>query len=437
MSNDKPFMVRRSRNSKKEEVNVVETNEEVKPNSEPIKKAETSEKPKRRRVTNGEEKRSETKEKAPLKEDRPKQEKEKPEEKKEEKKAEPVKVKKTKKKQDVSISEEEKETKQKSAGIVANKKIINSEVVGDADDEFVYQLEKVKNQDEELYKKLLENKENKTICWGTVSAVEPDTGIGKATITVMWKGIRVLIPDSAYFEDSWNFGSEYEKLSSKEKTERREKAARETIMSNCPFIVVAVIKNEITEGNHAGEEEIIAYGDRLSALEKLRDIYFIHKETNDPVEVNINDQANANVVYVAEDFATVECLGVETRINAYNLNEDYVDNCKDFVSPGDVIKVRIKRIGIEGKKVYLSATGRLNLGSKAMSSLKIGGSYLGTVESFNKGKSLYTIKLRNGVNVSVHEGNVQGHTPINIGDRVAVMIKELKQEYAFGVAMKV
>ena len=41
------------------------------------------------------------------------------------------------------------------------------------------------------------------------------------------------------------------------------------------------------------------------------------------------DQANANIIYVSEELITVECLGVETRIDCYNLNEAYVDNCKN------------------------------------------------------------------------------------------------------------
>ena len=234
--------------------------------------------------------------------------------------------------------------KKKDDGIVANKRIVNDIFIGDVSSDMKYELERSEDEEEKVYQELLQAKEKGKILWGLVAGVDVDTSNNHAIITVIYNGVRVLMLDSGFFEPNWNFGEGYEQLSEKEKVERRLKGARLTIGAHVPFIVKGVEKQSVIKGNLKGEKEVVAVATRTEALAKLRDIYFLHKETKEPVDVYVNDQANANVIYVHENFVTVECLGVETRINAYSLNEDYVENCNDFVSVGDVIKVRTTRI---------------------------------------------------------------------------------------------
>ncbi len=316
--------------------------------------------------------------------------------------------------------------------------------------DIAYQLEQDTDEDEELYKRLEEHRRKKDVLWGTVSGVELSSKGDQVLFTIIWDTVRVIIPASVYFEKTWNFGAGYESLSKDEKIARHIVAGRETMGANCPFILKAVSRDVIQSGRYEGESEVIAVGSRTEALEILRDIYFYHKNTEHPVEVRVNDQANANIIYVSEELITVECLGVETRIDCYNLNESYVDNCKDFVKPGQVMRVRIKKIDIRPDRVYLAVTGRLNLGSKKISSIKINGSYLGYVESYNRRKGIYTCKiypdarLKNGkfvsrddgVNVSVHKNAVNGHEELNVGDSVHIKVKEILGSFAVGIATK-
>lgn len=308
----------------------------------------------------------------------------------------------------------------------------------DISQDIVDELEKVKNYENEMYQKLLAHKENKTIVWGIVSGVEGDSTYNKAIITVMWNGIRILIPDTAYFEKTWKFQNGYESMSAEEKMESRILAARETLFANCPVIILGVSKQKIEDGKFEGEEEIVAIGSRVDALAMRRDKYFLHRYAKKPVDVAIGNIAPANIVYVAKEFITVECLGVETRIDCYNLSEDKViNNAEDFFKVGEVIEVRVKKIRFEGDDVRLTVSHMLNQGSKMVRTLKVPSSHIGFVKSFNKLKDIYTIILKNGAKVSVHINGTLNHTEINVGDRVAVFIKDVKEDYAIGVAMKV
>lgn len=324
--------------------------------------------------------------------------------------------------------------------IVASKDTINLDMFTGASEDIYGDL----NIDEEdeleaQYELLKQNKDNNSVLWGIVSGVDVDTTSRFVIVTVYWNNTRILIHENEYFEKTFNFGYDFDELSTSEKLDKKVRSARYNIGSKCPFIITEVGKLPITSGYYSGEDEIVAVASRKQALAKIRDKYFIHKYSDNPVTVPVNAKAKANVLYVCETYVTVECLGVETRIDAYNLNERYVSNCMDFVKVGDVIKVRVKKEPrINGDEVYLSVSGRLNNGSRSINALRVGGSYLGEVESFNKVKRLYTIRLKSGIVVSVLEKGVQGHMELNAGDRAAVLITDIKPEgYAFGMAMKI
>lgn len=319
--------------------------------------------------------------------------------------------------------------------IVANKRVVN-------EDEF---LEK-----DDILSVLSRHKDTQTVLYGELVGSEIDAQSGKAFATVQYRNVLVRIPDTAYFTYSYKFNDEY--YSEKDKLKRAEmckRAINQNIGSRCPFVVINIVVRESVMGNHKGEEEIEVYGDRVQALELRKDKYFFHKNCNEPVMIYENDQAEANVIQVTEKYATLEVLGVEYRIDCYNLKEGYVVNCRDEVKNGDVIKVRFKRIRIQGTEVLIKVTGRLNLGSKQSKSLVIGGEYMGHIESPNYNSKIWTVRLFNGDVATVPmQGGTFGHQELTVGDRVAVMIKECKEivnedtkevesRYYYGVAMKI
>jgi len=347
-----------------------------------------------------------------------------------------TKAKKETPKPKVAIAEEKPPIKEKKRpeGIKASKEKIETFEDVDISDDLIEEVTKEDKRQEELYQKLLEYKEHGNVVYGSVFGVDSDSTYSKAIIKVVWNGIVILVPDTAYFEPSWHFPAGYEHLSEEGKMTSRVMSARETIGALCPVVIKGVGKNI----NEEGEEQITVFGSRTDALAVRRDKYFLHKNTDDPREVKINSVAKANVVYVNKDFITVECLGVETRMDCYNLSEnEVVTNCTDFYKPGDVINVRVKKIRFEGNSVYLAVTGLLNNSSQAVKTIKEQGSYFGHVRSYNKLKDIYTVVLKNGAKASVHSNGVYNHVAINPGDRVCVHVLEVKEDYVIGIARKV
>ncbi len=226
----------------------------------------------------------------------------------------------------------------------ATSRIVNMDLFGVVSSDIIYQIEEDQKEEDELFERLEEYRKNETILWGTVSGVELNTQGNKVIVVVMWENTRILIPENVFFEKNWDFGKEYKSLSEEEKLSRHIVAAREMLNANVPFVIKGVLRKTISEGSYKGEEEIVAVGDKSAAMGKLRDIYFYHRNTDSPIEVGINDQANANIIYVAEEFITVECLGVETRIDALRLGDSVGGNCGHYVKTGQVMRVGIKKV---------------------------------------------------------------------------------------------
>ena len=113
-----------------------------------------------------------------------------------------------------------------------------------------------------------------------------------------------------------------------------------------------------------------------------------------------------------------------------------VENCADFVQPGDTIPVRVRKLHVSPGKVYLTVSGRLNESSKLIHTMRQGAVYLGHVDHYNKAKDRYTIVLKNGVYGTATSGQVQGGIGLNPGDRVAFRVAEIKQGYLIGNVMK-
>ena len=293
----------------------------------------------------------------------------------------------------------------------------------------------------EIYKKLLLAQKTRQLLYGEVYGIEPNEKLGKVIIAVMWNGVKISIPDSEYFEPNFEFGSRYKIASAEEQLKRRAIMAGFQNGARVAFIVKAVQRDVIRGGEYDGEYNIACVASRKEAMELMRDIYFYHKERvharNSIKDIKIGDIAEANVIAVKEDVIVVECFGVETRIPAREASEEYIENCKDFFSPGDTIKVKVKKVYINGSSsVYLTVSGKINDSSKFINTMNVKSTYLGTVESVNRNKKIYNVRLKNGVLAGVLFDNVQGNVPLFIGNKVTVKVSKVKDTYVYGSALK-
>ena len=311
--------------------------------------------------------------------------------------------------------------------------------IGVESEELIQQrLKEERNTEEETYNQLLEYKKNKTILWAEVYSSEIDTRLGIVGILALWNGFRICIPDKMYFLDSYQFSLDYKTLKPEEKVVVRQRFASYQIGAHVCFTITAIDRKP----KESGEGYIYGViGNRIEALNILQDIYFKHKKYNvgKPVDIQVGDLAEAHVLSVSSRYAVVETLGIETRIDAFNLSNEYVDDCHEIVKPGDTLKVRIRKLHInEGNEpTYLTVSARLNKTPDAISGMKIGSTYLGVVNKFNKETSVYTVRLKNGVNASVFENNVMNHQKLFSGDSVIVLVTEIEKEYVKGSVMKI
>lgn len=308
----------------------------------------------------------------------------------------------------------------------------------ESEDLIQQRLKEERNVEEDTYNQLLEYKKNKTILWAEVYSSEIDNNLGIVGILALWNGFRICIPDKMYFLDSYNFSTDYRTLNPQEKLVVKQRFASYQIGAHVCFTITAIDRKPKEDGDGFIYGVI---GNRVEALNILQDIYFKHKKYNvgRPVDIKVGDIAEAHVLSVSSLYAVVEALGVETRVDAFSLSNEYVDNCHDIVKPGDTLKVRIRKLHInEGDKpTYLTVSARINKTPDAISNMKVGSTYLGVVTKFNKESNLYTVRLKNGVNAAVIEKNIVNHQKLFNGDSVIVLVTTIEKEYVKGSVMKV
>ena len=316
-------------------------------------------------------------------------------------------------------------------------------------DEILEKETKEKSEKEladETFKRLESLRRTGHIAWGEIYGVEPAEFLSKSgsrfAVCVRFNGAKILIPDKEYFEDTFNFGSDYDALSAEEKNNRRAATARYQIGARICFVVKGVSKDVIEEGEFAGSYNTVAVASRREAMAELRDMFFLHKHNPDIPSrtVEVGDTAEARVVGVREAYALVECLGVETRVDAFQLNDDYVENCNDFVKPGDRIKVRVRKVYVNSDdSIWLTVSGRMNEVPRAISEIKVGGTYLGKVDHYNSGSNTYTILLKPmGISASVKAdaSHINGGIDLMNGDDVSVLVTNVAGAFVIGKAKK-
>ena len=329
-------------------------------------------------------------------------------------------------------------------------KKITDALVGTISDDLLITKEKSEAEiSNDLYTTLKRYEHDGEILWGTVVGVELEAK--DVVVIVVWNGIMVKIPATSYFEPEFDFGKNFSRMRfNEDKLAKIARCAKYQLNAKVCFKVAAVRKRLYKTGPFAGSYEIICIGNRRLAMETIRDIYFWHKnrklsESQTPRSIKVGDIiTNVNVLSVKEDNVLVECKGVETRLGAHNLLDScVVDNCCDYVKPGDSITVRVKQIylneqenGLSGN-VHLSVTGRLNEPKKNLSMIQIGADYLAVVDGFNKEKGVYTMIVKGyGVPAAVPESNVLGRIGLIRGDMVLVHVTNKYDGFISGSARK-
>lgn len=330
-------------------------------------------------------------------------------------------------------SKEKPKAKTKKTKKQVKKEIKNEIKVGLVSKEILKKEKKKSNSNQEILKEFLSYKRKRVVLWGIVSGIETEEQNIK--VTILYNNIPISIKDNNYFDSNFRFSPEYASLSKQDKLDDKNFKIMTSVGSICPFIIIKAVEEN-------GELNIV--GSRTDALNKLRDIYFYHRycAKNEMQEVKEGQILQANVIYVCEQFATIELCGVETRLSIHTASEYPISNCKEALKVGDVIKVKIKKIHINEDSIYLKVTRRLGLGKQVINKIKEGDTRLCVVDSYSRSKDSYTCKYKvdeeHYINVTVNRSSVNGHLELNVGDTVSVKIVKVNKEdgYAIGSAFK-
>lgn len=325
----------------------------------------------------------------------------------------------------------------------AHETLIQIENIGIESEELLERHKKAqekrqKNKNEESYRQLLRFKDMKTILWSEVESVELDEKHNMIGIIAYWNGLRVCIPDVFYFEPNFRFPkkvyeegtSAYEKLNLKRRVATYQTRAK----------ICFTIENITHEKQDDGTYRYGIIGNRVDAMKRLRDFFFLHNQYNVglPVKVTKGCIADAHILSVTPYGALAECLGVEVRLDAYALSNNLVENCTEVVQPGDKLEVRIRnyRVNDDGS-ISLYVSGRMNKSSEEIELMKKNSTYTGTVTSYNKEKQRYTVRLKSGVNAFIKEHNVVGGKLLSIGDEVIVLVTYIGKDSVAGVVKRI
>lgn len=306
------------------------------------------------------------------------------------------------------------------------KKIVFGDDFGVKSDDVLEDEKKEKEDKAKFFERLKKYKDEEKVLWGYVSGAESDGNMAGAV--VIWNDMRIIIPDSAFFMPNTVFPKGYKDSDKKGKITARKQFISYQINARICFVITDVAKTK---------DGVVMMGSRVKAMRKLQDRYFYHlkDKTLEETGIKLGDIAYAHVLYVRAYNVLVECLGVETYLDAFNLSNEAVDNCFEFVKPGDTVKVRLKKIHLNentNEGVYLTVSGRLNATPEQIKNIKKGATYSGTIKGYNKANACYTVRLKDGVNVSVLKKNVNKKLNLVRNDNVIVLVTSVKDDYVMG-----
>lgn len=289
----------------------------------------------------------------------------------------------------------------------------------------------VSSVNQKMIEQFLAYKENKTVLWAKVSDVEynvdPEGNRTMVGIVCNWNnGIKVVIPDALYFMDNTLFGKGYEEKSKEEQINTRHRIAT--------FQIGAIVCFTVYSANESEYGGLSIIGNRVEAMQELQDFYFTHekyKKTDENTLV-IGAIAQANVLSVKSHDVLVECCGVETHIDSFSIANFPVENCREVVSVGDRMSVRIRKVHYEPKP-YLTVTGRIANVKVLVANTNVGTTTLAKLIERNEKAGNYTFRMDNGVNVVVSKGFIRIVNPERLvrGDKVVLQITKKSKDGTF------
>ena len=207
------------------------------------------------------------------------------------------------------------------------------------------------------------------------------------------------------------------------------------------FCLNSIKREKEIDPNNPNRPVTVVTGDRVQAMEKLRDKYFYHRNRKRgdlaPITIKPGDLVEAFVVAVNDQFVTVVALGVETRIYLHDLTKENITSCAQYTYAGDVLpECRVLSVEVKDDRVRLRLTNNKLEAPKMILFMKRGNYYRGRVTWFNPEKNLYTVYLDNGVTAFVYKSNVQGYRELSINDIVSVCVTSIFEETVGGNAIK-
>lgn len=212
--------------------------------------------------------------------------------------------------------------------------------------------------------KIWQSKEEKRILTGKISGIEDEYYKYKNEnihCAIVWYGdIKILIP-------STHLGT----------SKTNKSIIRGMLGAEIDFIVIEID----TTTN-------IAIASRKEAME-LRSKLELPK-------LNKNDITRVRILAVGVKHLLVELYGKEVIIKAENLQHTYILNCKDNYSPGEYLKVRVKKIDIQNNIYELSSKEFTSNPFKDIRRyIMENGEYTGKIIAFPKNRSGIIAQLDN------------------------------------------
>lgn len=257
-------------------------------------------------------------------------------------------------------------------------------------------------------KELLRSKEENRILTGKISGIEDEYYKLKQeniSCAIVWYGgIKVLIP------------SEHLGISKVNKA-----MIRGMLGAEIDFIVTEI--------------------DTISslAIASRKNAMLLRSEIELP-KLHINDTLRVRIVAVGIKHIVVELYGKEVIIKAEELQHTFILNCKDYYSPGEYLKVRIRQIDISNNIFVLCAKDLIDNPFKNIRKyIAEDGKYTGKVIAFPKQNSGIIVQLDNTNVTALVRVPARFNNYPHYLDNVLVKISEIKEDrkLIYGYLMRI
>lgn len=176
-------------------------------------------------------------------------------------------------------------------------------------------------QEKIVWQNINSSKEKGKILEGKIIAIEVEK-MKEQNITcaiIDFKGIKVIIPATEITKDSKN----------------DKKLLRNMMGAEIKFIVVEIDKISSK-----------AVGSRLKAMQRLQEINI--------KKVEVGDKIYGKIIGVWKKYIRIECLGLDFIIKAQDLLYGYIEDVSKLYKINEQIKVIIKEISEDNKKIKIS-----------------------------------------------------------------------------------